>query len=159
MFAGIGGHYGGHQPSVISHQSSLHQVGEFFAGLEAGTGFGGGAGHLAVAADEGLGELAMEVAEESDEGSSLLEGAGVLRFAFGIETAFIADADGAAVEGSAMGSYLVEAAVLRHGAITADIEVITHVDESTPQMVAPELLRGVVLVLTGGGAVDDEKSD
>ena len=112
-----------------------------------------------MAADEGLGELAMEVAEETDEGSSLLEGAGVLRFAFGIETAFIADADGTAVEGAAMGSYLVEAAVLRHGAITADVEVITHVDESSPQMVAPELLRGVVLVLTGGGAVDDEKSD
>ena len=112
-----------------------------------------------MAADEGLGELAMEVAEEADEGSSLLEGAGVLRFTFGIEAALIADADGAAVEGSAMGSYLVEAAVLRHGAITADVEVITHVDESTPQMVAPELLRGVVLVLTGGGAVDDEKSD
>ena len=49
-----------------------------------------------MAADEGLGELAMEVAEESDEGSSLLEGAGVLRFAFGIEAAFIADADRAA---------------------------------------------------------------
>ena len=112
-----------------------------------------------MAADEGLGELAMEVAEEADEGSSLLEGAGVLGFAFGIEAALIADADGAAVEGSAMGSYLVEAAVLRHGAITADVEVIAHVDESTPQMVAPELLRGVVLVLTGGGAVDDEKSD
>ena len=112
-----------------------------------------------MAADEGLGELAMEVAEETDEGSSLLEGAGVLGLAFGIEAALIADTDGAAVEGSAMGSYLVEAAVLRHGAITADVEVITHVDESTPQMVAPELLRGVVLVLTGGGAVDDEKSD
>ena len=112
-----------------------------------------------MAADEGLGELATEVAEESDEGSSLLEGSGVLRFAFGIETALIADTDRAAVEWSAMGSYLVEAAVLRHGAITADVEVITHVDESTPQMVAPELLRGVVLVLTGGGAVDDEKSD
>ena len=112
-----------------------------------------------MAADEGLGELAMEVAEEADEGSSLLEGSGVLRFAVSVEAAFIADADRAAVEGSAMGSYLVEAAVLRHGAITADVEVITHVDESTPQMVAPELLWGVVLVLTGGGAVDDEKSD
>ena len=112
-----------------------------------------------MTSDDGLGELTMEIEKETDEGSSLLEGAGVLGFAFGIEAAFIADADGAAVEGSAMGSYLVEAAVLRHGAITADVEVITHVDESTPQMVAPELLWGVVLVLTGGGAVDDEKSD
>ena len=112
-----------------------------------------------MTADEGLGELAMEVAEESDEGSSLLEGAGVLRFAFGIETALIADADGAAVEGSAMGSYFVEAAVLRHGAITADVEVITDVDKASLQMVVLELLRGVVLGLTRGGAVDDEIAD
>ena len=112
-----------------------------------------------MAADEGLGELAMEVAEETDEGSSLLEGAGVLRFAVSVEAALIADADGAAVEGSAMGADLIQAAVLSDRAITADVEVIAHVDESTPQMVAPELLWGVVLFLTGGGAVDDEKSD
>ena len=84
-----------------------------------------------MAADEGLGELAMEVAEETDEGSSLLEGAGVLRFAFGIETALIADADRAAVEGAAMGADLVKAAVLGDGAIPADVEVITYVDEAT----------------------------
>ena len=84
-----------------------------------------------MAADEGLGELAMEVAEETDEGSSLLEGAGVLRFAFGIETAFIADADGTTVEGAAMSSDFVKAAVLGGGAILADVEVITDVDEAS----------------------------
>ena len=109
--------------------------------------------------DDGLGELTMEIEKETDEGSSLLEGAGVLRFAFGIETAFIADADGAAVEGAAMSTDFVKAAVLGGGAVLADVEVITDVDEATLQVVVLELLGGVVLGLTRGGAVDDEVTD
>ena len=62
--------------------------------------------------DDGLGELAMEIKNEADEGGTLLEGAGVLWFAVGIETAFIADSDGAAVEGAAMSAYFVKAAML-----------------------------------------------
>ena len=65
-----------------------------------------------MTSDDGLGELTMEIEKETDEGCSLLESAGVLRFAFGIETAFIADADGTAVEGAAMGADFVKAAVL-----------------------------------------------
>ena len=81
--------------------------------------------------DDGLGESPMEIEKETDEGSSLLEGAGVLGFAFGIEAAFIADADGAAVEGAAMGADFVKAAVLGGGAILSDVEVITDVDEAS----------------------------
>ena len=109
--------------------------------------------------DDGLGELTMEIEKETDEGSSLLEGAGVLRFAFGIETAFIADADGAAVEGAAMSADFVKAAVLGDRAILADVEVITDVDEASLQVVVLELLGGVVLGLTRGGAVDNEIAD
>ena len=109
--------------------------------------------------DDGLGELTMEIEKETDEGSSLLEGAGVLRFAFGIETAFIADADGAAVEGAAMSAHFIQSAMLSGGAILTDIEVITYVDEATLQMVVLQLLWGVVTVLTRGGAVDDEVTD
>ena len=90
-----------------------------------------GAGHLVVTTDDGLGESPMEIEKETDEGSSLLEGSGVLRFAFGIETAFIADADGAAVEGAAMSADFVKAAVLGDRAILADVEVITDVDEAS----------------------------
>ena len=109
--------------------------------------------------DDGLGELTMEIEKETDEGSSLLESAGVLRFAFGIKTAFIADADGAAVEGAAVSAHLIQAAVLCDGAILADVEVITHVDEATLQVVVLELLGSVVLGLAGGGAVDDDIAD
>ena len=109
--------------------------------------------------DDGLGELTMEIEKETDEGSSLLEGAGVLRFAFGIETAFIADADGAAVEGAAMSADFIQSAVLGGGAILADVEVITDVDEASLQVVVLELLGGVVLGLAGGGAVNDDVAD
>ena len=44
----------------------LHQVGVFLGGLIAGTGLGSGAGHLVVTADDGLGELLMELEKETD---------------------------------------------------------------------------------------------
>ena len=109
--------------------------------------------------DDGLGESPMEIEKETDEGSSLLEGAGVFGFAVGIETGFIADADGAAVEGAAMGADFVKAAVLSDRAILADVEVITDVDEASLQVIVLELLGGVVLGLTRGGALDDEVTD
>ena len=83
-----------------------------------------------MTSDDGLGELTMEIKKETDEGSSLLEGAGVLRFAFGIETAFIADADGTTVEGAAMSADFVKAAVLGGGAVLADVIMIADVDEA-----------------------------
>ena len=136
----------------------LYHIGEFRC-PEAGALLSGGARHLVVTTDDGLGELTMEIEKKTDEGSSLLESAGVLRFAFGIETAFIADADGTAVERAAMGADFVKAAVLGGGTILADVEVITDVDEATLQVVVLELLGGVVLGLTRGGAVDDEVTD
>ena len=109
--------------------------------------------------DDGLGELPMEIEKETDEGSSLLEGAGVLRFAFRVETAFVADAGGAAIERAAMCADFVKAAVLSGGAIRANVEVITDVDEASLQVVVLELLGSVVLGLTRGGAVDNEIAD
>ena len=80
--------------------------------------------------DDGLGELAMEIKKEADEGGTLLEGSSVLWFAVSVEAAFVADTDGAAVEGAAMGADFVKAAVLGDGAIFPDVEVITDVDEA-----------------------------
>ena len=80
--------------------------------------------------DEGFGELFLELDQEGDEGAALGDGAGVLGFAAGIEAAFVADADGAAVEGAAMGAYFVQAAVLSGGAVLADVVVIADVDEA-----------------------------
>ena len=42
--------------------------------------------------DDGLGELLLQVEKEGKEGGALLEGAGVLGLAVGVETAFVTDA-------------------------------------------------------------------
>ena len=111
-----------------------------------------------MAADDCFGKAAMEVEKEGNERGTLLEGAGVLGLAAGIEAAFVADADGAAVEGTAMGAYFIEAAVLGDGAVTADVVVVAYVDEASLQVVVLELLGGVVAGLAGGGAVDDDEA-
>ena len=112
-----------------------------------------------MTSDDGLGKLTMEVEDEGDEGSTLLEGAGVLGFAVGVETAFVADADGAAVEGAAVSAHFIQAAVLGDCAILADVEVIADVDEASREVVVLELLGSVVLGLAGGGAVNDDVAD
>ena len=83
-----------------------------------------------MTADEGFRELFLEFDQEGDEGAALGDGAGVLRFAAGIQAAFVADADGAAVEGTAMGADFVKAAVLGGGAVLADVIMIADVDEA-----------------------------
>ena len=45
-----------------------------------------------MTADDGLWELLLQVKKEGKEGGALLEGAGVLGLAVGVETAFVADA-------------------------------------------------------------------
>ena len=89
----------------------------------------------------------------------MLEGASVLWFAVGIKAAFIADADGTAVEGAAMSAHLIQSAVLGDRAILADIEVITYVDKTTLQVVVLQLLWGIITVLTRGGAVNNKITD
>ena len=89
----------------------------------------------------------------------MLEGASVFGFAVDIETAFITDADGAAVEGATVSADLIKAAVLSDRAILADVEVITDVDEASLQVVVLELLGCVVRGLAGGGAVSGEVAD
>ena len=83
-----------------------------------------------MTADEGFRELFLELDQEGDEGAALGDGAGVLRLAVSIQAAFVADADGAAVEGAAMGADFVQAAVLGGGAILADVIMIAYVDEA-----------------------------
>ena len=112
-----------------------------------------------MTSDDGVGELAMEIKKETDEGGTLLECAGVLGFAVSVEAAFVADADGAAVEGAAVCAHFIPAAVLGDGAILADVVVITDIDEASREVVVLELLGSVVLGLAGGGAVDDDIAD
>ena len=150
----------GNQSTIIrNHQSIIsNHIREFFRRQEAGAGLGSGAGHLVVTSDEGLRELLLELYQQGDEGAALRDGAGVLGLAVGIQAAFVADSDGAAVEGTAVGAYFIEAAVLGDGAVTADVVVVAYVDEASLQVVVLELLGGVVAGFAGGGAVDDDEA-
>ena len=65
-----------------------------------------------MTSDDGVRKLTMEVEDEGDEGSTLLEGASVLGLAVGIQAAFVADTDGAAVEGAAVSAHFIQTAVL-----------------------------------------------
>ena len=107
-----------------------------------------------MTADDSLGKLLLKVENEADERGTLFESASVLGFAVGIESAFIAYSDGAAVEGAAMCAYFVQLSVLRHRAIFSYIKVIAHVDEASCHVVALELLGSVVLGFARGAAVD-----
>jgi len=123
---------------------------------EAGAGLGDGVGHLTVAAYHGTGEELVQTQEKEQELLVLLRRARVGGSAARVEPSLIADADGAAVVGAAVGTHLEQLAVLRDVAVAADVEVIAHGAETTATVVAHELLGGVVAVLTGSGAVEDD---
>ena len=112
-----------------------------------------------MAAHHGLREEAAQAAEEVVQPLGLRRGAGVGRTALCVEPALVADADGAAVVGTAVGAHLEQAAVLRQGAVAADVEVVAHGAEAAGTVVAQQLLGGVVLRAAGGGAVEDEEAD
>ena len=75
---------------------------------------------------------------------------------FGIQSALVAHADGAPVEGTAVGAHLEQAAVLADGSVAADVEVIADGAEAAGTMVVQELLHGIVAVAAGGRAVQDD---
>ncbi len=76
-----------------------------------------------------------------------------------VEPAFVADADGTAVEGAAVGSRLEQLPVLGEGTVAADIEMITYCTEPSGLMVSQELFHRIVLVASGGGTVENEEAD
>jgi hypothetical protein len=73
------------------------------AGGEAGTIFGY-VGELTMAYDASLRVIIVQLLQELVERCLLLQGAGVVVFTSGVDTAFVTDADGATVVASGMGS-------------------------------------------------------
>lgn len=86
----------------------------------------------------------------------LLRGKRVGRMSFRVQSTFVAYANGAPVEGAAMGPHFEQSTVLADSTVAADIEVIADGAEPAGTMVAQELLHGVVAVATGSGAVQDD---
>ena len=84
---------------------------------------------------------------------TLFLGAGVLWVSLRVKTTLVADADGAAIVGLAVGTNLKQVAVLRHLTVLSDVEMVADGAEATRLMVAQHLLNAIVAVLAGGGAV------
>ena len=61
---------------------------------------------VAVAHDDGVGELSVELLQERAHGGALGFGARVAGFAVGVQTSFVADADGVSVVVLAVCSHL-----------------------------------------------------
>lgn len=73
-----------------------------------------------------------------------------------IQTAFVADTDGAAVERTTMGSDFQQAAVLADAAVPTDVEMITDGAKATGFVIAQKLFYRIVAVATCSGTVQND---
>ena len=80
-------------------------------------------------------------------------------FSSSVQSAFVADADGAAVEATRVRPHFQQAPVAGHDTAPADIKMITHGTEAARLVVTQQLFRRIVAVTTGGRAMDDEEAD
>lgn len=80
----------------------------------------------------------------------LLRRSGVSRFAVSIKAALVADAYGAAVVGTAVGTNLKEVTMLSDGTVAADVEMVADGAEAARLMAFEQLLNGEVTVATCG---------
>lgn len=79
---------------------------------------------VAVTAEAGVAELHQQPGDQQTEGRALLWGAGVLGATVGVETAFVADADGILVVAFHMGAGTLQGAGEVDGAVTTKVVVI-----------------------------------
>ncbi len=122
-------------------------------GIEAGTFFVD-AREVAVTEDDGVGVVDAEGLQQSVQGGFLRCSAGVLGTALGVETSFVADADGVLVVVAGVGADEVLVARLVHFAVAGDVVVVA--SESEPAVVAGDERRHRErLVLPRRTAVND----
>ena len=105
----------------------------------------------------GLREHHLELDEQAAHGIILCTGQRVHRATLIVQSALIADADGAAVVWAGMGSHLQQLAKLHLGAVLAEVEVIAACAHAASLVVADELLGGVVAASLGGTTVDHQE--
>lgn len=117
------------------------------------------AGQVAMAHHQSVRKEPVQLQQQFRKLHFLLLRAGVGRIAGAVQPALIADADAATVVTACVRPYLQQAAVLRHDAAPADVEMVAHGAESPRLVVTEQLFHGIVAVTTGGGAVDDEEAD
>ena len=112
---------------------------------------------VAVAHDDGGGELACEALQEGTHTLALGLGAGVTGLARGIEAAFVADADTVLVVVLAVGSDLPQRTPFMDLAVAGDVVVVADVFPPSLQVVGLALPEGVALRGLRGAAVQNDE--
>jgi len=100
-----------------------------------------------------LREDTMKPEQHIVDSFSLLRGQGVAWLALLIQSTLVADANRTAIVRSRMGTHFEQEPMLRHRSVLSDIEMIPDVIETPLLMVSSELFHRIVLVATGGGAM------
>lgn len=106
-----------------------------------------------------MGVLLLKVAEETEEGTLLGAGAGVLGGTGDVEAAFVADADAVGVVAGTVGTDDRLGTALLDGAVAEDDVVVADAVPAASFVPAVYLGGGGGLVGTDGTAVDDEEGD
>ncbi len=135
------------------------QIPEHRLCIEARAGFREDSRHVPVTSYDSAGKEYQQFHQQKSHLFGLFGGSRVGGVSLFVESAFVADADGTAVEGAAVGSRFEQSPVLGDGTVAADIEMIAHCTEPSGLMVSQELFHGIVVVASSGGAVENEEAD
>ena len=114
---------------------------------------------IAMAEDDGRGELTVKTGEQGTQGLALGVGAGIAGSAEGIETTFVADADGMQVVTFAMGADLPEGTSLMNLPVAGDIIMVADVLPTSMEVIGLALLEGVALRAARGTAMEHNQGD
>lgn len=112
--------------------------------------------HISVSPYQCLGEKFYQPHQQQDKLFRLFRRPGVGRMALFVQTAFVADAYRATVPRAAVRTHFQQTAMLRHGAVTADVEMIAYCSETAGLVITKQLLGSIVAVAPGGATVEDE---
>ena len=113
-----------------------------------------------VTHDEGLRKEAAQLAEQGQQGGALGQGARVFGVTLGIQSAFVADADGVSVVVEAVSAGLFQRSPVVDFSVAGDVEVVADVTESAvADVVLPAGFRRKGFPFGGGAAMNDEETD
>ena len=124
--------------------------------VQARTILGSSTRQIPMAYNLGFREKPLQDSKQIPDPGILFRSQRVLRFAFLIQTALVADTYRAAVVGAGMGTNLQQKTVLRATAVLPHIKVVADVTETACQMVASQLFHRIIPVASRGRTMQHE---
>ena len=138
---------------------SIPESFQFFSELTDGEGRAGfvDALEFAMANDQGIGVVYFKRTEQREESLLLGWGTGIFGYAFGIESALVADADGVGVVMAGMGPYHLLRATEVELTVAGNVVVVAAAFPATGLVHLVEIIQRQVLVRARCRAVNDNK--